>query len=231
MSNYKDFYIDYPIRCGELWRGLRDKAIKSRLDVTFMLMVASAGLAASWEHLKRGGKRVNDAEDHPSLAHQKENIVQSDAYKHFIRRLGRVLNSTDMADNPLLAGIDVDDWLSHRVKGIEDVRPFVDQRVSFGQDIQLRNTREIIKVLRNALAHNNILTSGQGGSSIREIIFFSEHRKDGETLGYDIIGMPHTDFSAFLDSWFKLLKEFDPRGRIAQAAIAAAFEMEVDDAA
>jgi hypothetical protein len=77
--------------------------------------------------------------------------------------------------------------------------------------------------LRNALAHNNIL-SIPGSGEIEKLAFFSISnwcpiKSQGE--GWNVLIIPVESFEVFLNKWFELLK---PAGGMQGAALAVAGE-------
>jgi len=85
-------------------------------------------------------------------------------------------------------------------------------------------TREVLKVIRNALSHGNLYTRGPS-SQIREIVFVSGMMdpSTGRIEQWRFVQVSPDDFHKFLTNWFSFLMTL----RLPERAVAQAF----DDAA
>lgn len=221
MSFYIDIYNDFPLRCGRLWREMRDLPAAKELDVTFMLMAAAAGLATPWEHLKEIQSR--------SLQHPAFNGLDRNSYKKSIKILDEEFNVA-LIDSRLFDKSDLADWYICCVPEIGNILGAVEARSMQTNAHNVRKVRDAIRVLRNALAHNNIHAFARNrkgerpDNKISEITFFSQVRGTGSDgmHGYNVISMPVADFANFLDSWFALLKRARPDGKQLRLVVADA---------
>ena len=235
MSYYENIYNDFPLRCGKLWENLREKAEGQGLDVTFMLMTAAAGLAGTFEHLKIQANEVGKAKDHPAS----KNLDQ-DHYAEVIKGLETAINCK-IAQSPLFKSITFKGWLFRTVLHRSEILNYLERPFeSIGTHLEIKSARDVIKIFRNALAHSNFYAFNRSGAAeIDEIAFFSEFRgkwdpdlKECPLIGYNVISLPHGDFAAFLDAWFKLLKDVDPSAANLRTAISSVLHEEIlEDAA
>ena len=210
MGYYKDIYNDFPLRCGKLWKKMRSHAKREKLDVTFMLMTAAAGLAAPFEHIKANA--LSKAEIYRPPAFPKGND------EHYEKVLKEVQNAIDskLSQSDAFKHLQVEKWKLRTLENLNDIVDYLENpRESMGSLFVVRSARDMIKVFRNALAHNNFHSFNRSGAAeIDEIAFFDENRgpynketKQRDLIGYNVISLPHKDFAAFLDAWFKLLEE------------------------
>jgi hypothetical protein len=209
MSYYKDIYNDFPLRCGKLWIKLREQAKDKKLDVTFMLMTASGGLVTPWEHLKHNALGSDEEKRQPAFTPGND-----EHYKEVLKAFTRAIDCAP-AKSPLFRNLDIDQWKIRQLYKANEIINYVQNPdESIGRPYHLNSARDIIKIFRNALAHNNFHAFNRSGATeIDEIAFFSEDLGDynektkrRDIQGYNVVSIPHIDFSEFLDEWFKLLK-------------------------
>jgi hypothetical protein len=211
MSYYKDIYNDFPLRCGRLWRKLRKQAEREKLDVTFMLMTAAAGLAAPYEHIKENALKNGDQHRPPAFPEGND--------KHYEKVLKTVKKAIerDLPKSEVFGHLPIEKWKLRTLVNLNDIVGYLESpNQSIGHPFPIRTALDLIRVFRNALAHNNIHAFNRSGAAeIDEIAFFREDRsgpyntvtRQRDILGYNVISLPHTDFAAFLDAWFTLLQE------------------------
>jgi len=219
MSYYKDIYNDFPLRCGKLWKLMRGTAEQQKLDVTFMLMTAAAGFSTPFEHLKIQEGQAGKNEGHPAFFN-----YEHDAYKAVLRRISSAFDVL-VPNSPLFSSVRLDSWFYCTTRNIETIRVLVESNKRITEDVRQKKARDVIKILRNAIAHNNIYAfNRKGASEIDELVFFSEIRKKdepekGKLLGYEVLAMPAQDLGFFLDAWFGLLSKADAKGKTLKLAI------------
>jgi hypothetical protein len=232
MSYYKDIYNDYPLRCGKLWSRMRRHAEQEKLDVTFMLMAASGGLVAPWEHLKTNDLGSSQEDRHPSFTPGNDEhytAVLSNVQKQLQAKLG---------SSSFFKHLNLGRWRLRILENRSQIIGFLETPDdSIGIPLEFTSAGPLISVFRNALAHNNFHAFNRTRApEIDEIAFFSEHR--GETnpttgrkplIGYKVISMPHTDFAAFLDAWFKLLESIRADKEHLRKVLIHVFQMETDE--
>jgi len=210
MSYYKDIYHDFPLRCGELWQKLRLQAESNKRDVTFMLMTAASGLAAPFEHIKENA--LKNGEQHRPPAFPEGN---DEHYEEVLKKVQKAIDS-DISQSYAFKHLPIARWKLRTFDNPSQIVGYLElPHKSIGRPFSIRSARDLIKVFRNALAHNNIHAFNRTrAAEIDEIAFFKEDRgpynkktNQCEILGYNVISLPHTDFAAFLDAWFALLQE------------------------
>lgn len=178
-----------------------------------MLMIATAGLAAPYEHFKNQSEDDGSSTDHPGI------YSPSDPSRYDEIR-GEIMGALDgpvFGKKSLFADLDLSRWSYRKVTELKQIRGCVEFQNPAGTLLKIRSPREAISVFRNALAHNNIYAFNKSGAKeIDEITFFKQIRKKDKPtdkyviLGYAVLTVPHVDFATFLDSWFELLKKVDP---------------------
>jgi hypothetical protein len=201
MTNFVDIYQDFPSRVSEVWERLRNPGQQKSerdLSVTAMLMAAATGLAMPQEHLK---KDVNYPNDHPSLiganqAHYQ--MVHSRCEAFLKQKISAIdcLKSISFMHCQNMA--DISDAIEYGNNG---------QTVF---DLEEHTLDCFVYVLRNALAHNNIVAFGNSVNDITSLGFFSQSRgkknckckKKGDHL---VVAITTHALQDFLDTWFEML--------------------------
>lgn len=218
MSNYQDIYRDLPSRVYEVWqrtKKIQEKEPEDR-SVTAMLMAAAAGLAMPLESLKDVGVgNGTQWKDHPAFDTTDQGTYQA------ILKSCESFFTQPIAQCAGLQGIAI-----IHCKELRDIRNAVETSQP-GKPLELtkQDVRFVTKILRNALAHNNILAFGTSENQIEKLTFFSENRMGSgckSTVdGWHALTICVKDFELFLIAWFDLLKE---PGSYTAAATALAVE-------
>ena len=191
------FAIDYPVRCLYLLDAFEPIAHERDLYGTFSVMLAASILIVPWE-------RANGR--HPLTQEQGGDLHAG------LRRLERQhwIAADFWHDAP--AG----EWRISRIMGNPNaVHAWHDEegRPSFSEDaktIRRRPVGEVFRVLRNALAHGNIVyLDEQGretaGARVQHIAFLSRYEetpKQRETTEtYRLVTVRERDFLPFVRAW------------------------------
>ena len=206
MSSYVDIYKDFPTRCERVWELVRNAPSSGDADlsVTAMLMAAAAGFATPFENLKHLGAGSNQEwNSHPSFRG-----VKQKEYKQALKRFDGIFQ-VRISESPLF-GIDAARaWRFARCLKLVEVRDVAERGT--GETISdNEKVRFAVKLLRNALAHNNMFAFGSDASHISDLAFFSEER-DGEgkppvVTGWHVAVTSVAGFEAFLNQWFATIK-------------------------
>lgn len=202
MSNYQDIYRDLPSRVYEVWqrtKKIQEKEPEDR-SVTAMLM-AAAGLAMPFESLKDVGVG-NGArwKDHPAFE-----TTDRDTYQAILK------SCESFFKQPIAKCAGLQGIVIIHCKELRDIRNAVETGQP-GKPLELtkQDVRFVTKILRNALAHNNILAFGASENQIEKLTFFSENRIGSgckSTVdGWHALTICVKDFELFLHAWFDLLK-------------------------
>lgn len=191
------FAIEYPERCLELIDNFEAIARERDLYGTFSVMLAASILIIPWE-------RANGR--HPLTQEQGGGLNAG------LRRLEkqRWLEAEFWQDAP------TGDWRFSRIMGDpNDVRAWQDNdgRPSFAPEANTMNRRrvgEVFRVLRNALAHGNIVyLDGHGqetaGARVQHIAFLSRYEENLDQRAapetYRMVAVRETDFLPFIRAW------------------------------
>jgi hypothetical protein len=208
MSYYKDIYNDFPLRCGKLWKCMQKQSKLEKYEVTFMLMVASSGLVAPWEHLKHDALGSDEVDRPPAFTPGNDDHYR-EVLKAFQKEIDGELNKSKFFNS-----LNLDKWRLRTIVNRNQIIGYLEgHNGSMGSPYKVRSARNLIKVFRNSLAHNNFHAFNRGNASeIDEIAFFSEIHEYNpmtnkrEVVGYNVISLSHRDFAIFLDAWFDLLE-------------------------
>jgi hypothetical protein len=205
MSNFVDIYQDLPSRVSEAWQRLQQQeqqqSGKRDLSVTAMLMAAATGLAMPLENLKDVGTG-NSANwnEHPSFANDNQRHYQA-ALKRYNDFSAQKLSTIDYLKSiPFMHCQSMSDIRDAIEGGIKGTQPWP----------KSPKVRCLIRILRNALAHNNIVAFGDNVNEIKKLGFFSEKKtKTGNNCttkdGYLVLVIDTTAFQTFLKAWFDVI--------------------------
>ena len=191
------FAVEYPERCLQLLRVFEAIAQERDLYGTFSVMLAASILIIPWE-------RANGR--HPLTQEQGGDLNAG------LRRLARQrwLAAEFWHDTP--AG----EWRFSRIIGDpNDVRAWKDEegRPSFSPEantVGRRRVGEVFRVLRNALAHGNIVYLDKrgretAGARVQHIAFLSRYEENQEqheaAETYRLVTVRETDFLPFVRAW------------------------------
>ncbi len=187
MSSYKAFIKCFPDRCGKLLDLYFKDAEQKDLEITLLLSIATAALIVPFGRLTE--------ESHPSGDREKfvnaKNALDAVLAQKFIGSSLWPGNSTGSWKFGLLNNIDSE----------PDMWP-VDEFTGVGEG-EICN--DIIKTLRNALAHGNIFF--RGNPCIDRLIFLSRihHRKP--ELGYRCVVVTPLDLKTMINKWFMMIND------------------------
>ena len=194
MTAYYDIYSDLPTRVYEVWQRTKTQEISSQQDlsVTAMLMAAAAGLAMPFENLKdQGVGNGQKWSEHPMFHRAAKSAYRSalascDAY------FKQSINTCDGLNSAVLM----------QCQKLKDIRTAVTTgHGDATMDTAKYDVRFALKILRNALAHNNILSLPDSGE-IEKIAFFSANNwcpGGGQGDGWNVLIFPVQSFEIFLD--------------------------------
>ena len=206
MSNYQDIYRDLPSRVYEVWQRTKRVQEKESEDrsVTAMLMAAAAGLAMPWENLKTEGLDKKEKwRDHPAFNHVDQSKYKS-ALKSCNSFLKQPINGCHGLQNAVLMPC-------QELRNIRDAAKCGHGDASL--DISKHDVRFALKIMRNALSHNNIFDIPDSQDRIEKLVFFSENRTGSgckSTVdGWHVLTISVKSFEDFLNAWFDLLKGQD----------------------
>lgn len=189
MTAYRNFIEDFPRRCREILNFAGKPALFRGREVTLALMVASAGLVVPYERLKPDGGEI----DHPSG----DNKRFADAAKNL-----RVLLETPFLMSDIWRA-PASTWHSGKLKslaGDPDSWDGLRKRQPIQSDKTVGN---LLRIIRNALAHGNTFTFKD---PIEAIIFIKANVNDKkEVRDYSYLFVAPSDFQRFLENWFDFL--------------------------
>jgi hypothetical protein len=203
MTNFVDIYQDLPSRVSEVWERLRNPGQQKSerdLSVTAMLMAAATGLAMPQEHLKKGS---NNSGEHPSFngvnqAHYKS--VHTHCEEFLKQKISAIecLKNISFMHCPNMS--DIRDAIECGNKG-ETVFELTEHTLDC-----------FVYVVRNALAHNNIVALGNSVNEITNLGFFSQSKSKSKLNckcknkgDYLVVAITTNKFQDFLNTWFRML--------------------------
>jgi hypothetical protein len=159
----------------------QDKAELENLEVTLLLSIASTGLLIPYARLKEKNHPSSDLHNYYTAA----SALDKEMHGYFRKSVF----TTAVGGHWGFGNVTITDGLYP-----EDIntlcRPISPKK----------QTGTVIKIIRNALAHGNILTRG---NPIKRILFLS--KPFNEAIRYDCIAVTIADFKLFLDKWLDFL--------------------------
>lgn len=198
MSNYQDIYRDLPSRVNEVWYRIKEIQEKEEKDlsVTAMLMAAATGLAMPLEDIhitQRRRPRPNHV-----MIDANENIKYQTAIKKFKDFLDEDLNKCEIFTNSKFS----------RCAKFSEIRNIGEYGGDDAVELGKYKVGFAISIIRNALAHNNIMAFGMTMEKIEKITFFSENWikvPKRKLNGWNLITMQTHEFNNLLERWFELI--------------------------
>ena len=199
MSLYIDIYNDLPLRCAEVWEKYRASAAEQGREVTLMLMAATAGFAMPWDKLSR--------KDDSALIRSIDKNRKS--YDKAVDKLVKELSKTiSDKENELFEGVYFDNWKYFQIPDLSNIKNIIEMGLNKNEKPDLLKNRAVLKILRNALAHNNLHAPGDGiGGEISFITFISQIVEDKKVVGFHVLTLSVRDFEIILDNWFNFMKK------------------------
>jgi hypothetical protein len=191
------FATEYPDRCLELLESFEPLAREKDLYGTFSIMLASSILLIPWERVRN---------KHPLTQEHGGNLQAS----------LKELEKQKWLEADFWGSAEPGDWRFSRIMGDpNDVRDWRDDhdRPSFSRDantIGRRKARHVFRVLRNALAHGNMLyldADGREtpGNRVEHLAFLSRYEEDDEQKAnaetYRLVTVREADFLTFVRAW------------------------------
>jgi len=210
------FAIEYPRRALELIGMLESAAREKSLLGSFGLLAASAVLTIPFERMKTGHFLHDDECDADLVKHlkalEKANFLKAPFWQkepeHGEWRQSRIMANVDRTHK----------WLDEKGR---------DPRSAEANTIEGRKANEVLRILRNALAHGNIIYLDKHGEEIAGhqmtyMAFLSryeetpEQREQAET--YRVVITTEEAFLHFVKSWALWIGGLDLDRRVATAA-------------
>lgn len=213
MSCFIDIYRDFPLRCARLWDRLNQSAgpESEDLSVTTMLMVAAAGFATPYEQLKIQEGQAGDGMVHPAF-----DIAHKGDYRKTLRTINKAFDAEVRASR-LFMNLDFRNWRLGYCTQFDRIRDEAEYGTAASGHFESQKSRQVVKILRNALAHNNICAFARAApGQISHLGFFSEDvvyvENQKKSQGWHVLTTATDSFAGFLNNWFALL-EADEIGR------------------
>ena len=186
MTAYTNFTGDFPARCVAVLDAASDIAKGQEREVTLLLMAASASFIVSFERLKPDTREGG----HPFGDNKKFSVAAES--------LSQLMKS-EFIGSELCPGMS-HSWRS--AKNIKSVRGGPEQWLQSAKlepVTQQRPVASILKLLRNALAHGSLYTTGD---PIKELIFVQRQNK----ADFEILIVGQENFEFFIRAWILFLK-------------------------
>lgn len=175
MSLYKNLEDDLPKRNKGLLNLFYKESLDAKLDVSFLLMIATSGFIIPYE----------------TLIKKNEN--------YFNIKLNRGKYKNIISNTKTSFGYIKD----------SNIDSFEECTEKFEKSFK-SSYSEFFSIIRNALAHGNILvTDEQNTSIIHNIIFISENNHEDKSLSHKFLEFKVEEFYKFLILWFEFLENLE----------------------
>jgi len=202
MGVPKRFAVEYPDRCLQLVAAAEPFAIENKLTGSFALLVAAAVLTMPFERMRA-----------THFLFQPEDADLSAALKSLTK--APFLQAPFWSANPT-------DWRQSRImEGIDHTGGWKDANGRHPADPESENSiaqycaSEVLRVIRNALSHGNIVYLNKNGYEVpgdqmESIAFLSRYEEDpnAKEFTYRVVIAPEMQFLIFVKDWAKWISSF-----------------------
>jgi hypothetical protein len=206
------FIIEYPERCLDLLKVLEPFARRMHLVASFSLLAASSVLTIPFERSK-AEHPLRDRERHPGVASALDRIMRQ-----------------KFAEAELWSGEYPEAWRFTKIQWRPDSTPD-DTRSWLGPDhlhpmaagaqntIGRKNVRDVFWVIRNALAHGNVIYLDANGveatgRAVHDIAFLSRRDANDKAKGYSLVAAPEEGFLSLVKCWTRWLTKLPKDERL-----------------
>lgn len=193
MSAYKDFVRDFPSRCLDIMRLFANAAREHDREVTLLLAMATPSVILPFERLHK------DA--HPS----KDQTRFSDAKLMLDCELKRPCK-----DSRVFAGLSSGEWRYKKLHSLQG-DPDAWNLKTDCKPISEKQLGTIIGIIRNALAHGNIWTTGKPINTIVFVSLVSQEQRDGP---FNSLQCSPEIFAEFVKHWVSFLADLKLPGDV-----------------
>ncbi len=193
MSAYKNYVQDFPRRCQDILKMASSKARFMDREVTLSLMVASAAFVIPFERLNN--HPFDDKNRYPEAAEELKKLLK----KPFLEFLN--LSIENESSNP--------SWHYGKLPDLKGGPDTWGRNCENSPIKESEKTNNVIRIIRNALAHGNIYTFH---NPIKSIIFIQRNPDEDNyknTKDYSFVLVTPESFLKFLESWFKFINNLD----------------------
>ena len=179
MTEYSNFTVEFPERLQELDREFQVIANKKELEVTYLLMKLSAAFLLPYERLN-GDSGASDISSRQSIRSTLELDKKFSQSSYFDTLEG-------------LLKIEVDDF-SRGPQAWAHKGEKLDTTVA-----------DVLKIIRHATAHSNILFGGEG-RIIQHIYLGNRRERDRGSNKYSVIRCTIVALNSLMDAWISNVK-------------------------
>ncbi|WP_420637279.1 hypothetical protein [Candidatus Palauibacter sp.] len=175
------------------------------LEVTHLLSITTVGLTVPYERLRKGSRTPHPSDDRRR-------------YKRAASEYNRLLEKTFPSSQLWLDGAST--WRTGEVEDVRAQAPDFVPAFASAEPMQPDYRAEcVVRIMRNALAHANIVTRGTRGREINDIMFLSEKRYPA----FRFVAVEPEDLRKFMMNYFEFLSRLDlGRGQLVGGAPEAA---------
>lgn len=209
------FAIEYPQRALELIELFESAARKRDLVGSFGLLAAAAVLTIPYERMKSSHFLHDEQQDHDLATH----IKRLEKDKFLAAPFWQQHEPGAWRQSRIMATVDqVDKWQD------EDGRPSLSAAAN---TMPRRKAEEVLRVLRNALAHGNIIylnrndleIAGDRMVSMAFLSRYEETKEDREqATTYRVVVTSEDEFLRFIKSWARWVSRFPLSPAMSEAA-------------
>jgi hypothetical protein len=203
------FAVEYPLRCLELLNMLEPQARRAHLVGSFSLLVGAAAFVIPYERLQRR---------HPLKLAESEGGLSASLARFDSKKSDLFLTATAWR------GVPLGEWRFSRIMKFpeytsrwEDEDGSHPMSTDAKNSIETRRVGEVLRVLRNALAHGNVVYLDESGfetrgKHVQSLGFLSRYEESAESRAvsetYRLVVTTEENFLQFLKVWVVWLATF-----------------------
>lgn len=207
MSEYRDFVHDFPKRCRDVLRAFSSEAALNDREVTLLLMATAAGFVMPLERLGEGEAILQPPLDRSQYA---------DAMKQLKVELGKKASKSALFRRTAWRGGPL-----RSAEGTPDEWPECRSPQPLSAEITVS---DVVRQLRNGLAHGNVFSRPDKDRQIAELVFVrgGTYRKSGNAIPLKYLVVSPRELRQFLNRWFAFVASLRLPQRVVQQTIGEA---------
>ncbi len=191
MTQYKNLVQDYPNRCSEILNSFIQQATSIDREVTLLLMATAGGFVMPYERLR------SDTVIKPAP-------IDRDNYKKETDKLNSILTKP-IKESQFFKDL-MSKWRFSKPNKPVKKNEILDAYHNAERIDANKKVVEVVKIIRNSIAHGNVLSIPDNYEQIQDIIFLAGGEKpDGTIIPYKLIVLTPKELETFLFIWFELL--------------------------
>ena len=193
MTEYSNFIQDYPKRCADILEYFFLRAANMNREVTLLLMATAGGFIMPYERLIWG-----DTIRQPDIDRNEYNS----AMEKLSNALGMSIKESHYFKEIICR------WRFGKPIEPAGIKEIISAYASSNTIDTKMKIVEVLKIIRNSIAHGNIMSMPDNSNVIQDLIFISGgKKKNGTIIPYKMIVLTPKELNKFLLRWFEFLSK------------------------